>query len=184
MYKIISNQLLIFTRIAILVTKSEQHDLLVQNEVRGSYSQNHWEQSSTSRPESGWACPEFVTNLVEFLADEAKLEDLTSREAEVLEHIARGLSNREIAATLGVEESTVRTHVKHILMKLDLRDRVQVVIFAYEAGFTRSGSGALADQAHKRQVAGFSGRENETRSMVQYLFLTALDALQGAIRVA
>jgi DNA-binding NarL/FixJ family response regulator len=71
------------------------------------------------------------------LADEAKLDDLTPREREVLELIARGLSNREIARELVVEESTIRTHVKRILMKLDLRDRVQVVIFAYEIGVNR-----------------------------------------------
>jgi len=76
------------------------------------------------------------------LGDQAKLDDLTPREREVLELIARGLSNREIAATLAVEESTIRTHVKHILMKLDLRDRVQAVIFAYETGFNRPPLGA------------------------------------------
>jgi DNA-binding NarL/FixJ family response regulator len=68
------------------------------------------------------------------LAAEAKLDELTRREREVLELVARGLSNREIAAVLFVEESTVRTHVKRIQMKLDLRDRVQIVIFAYETG--------------------------------------------------
>jgi DNA-binding NarL/FixJ family response regulator len=71
------------------------------------------------------------------LADQAKLRELTAREREVLELIARGLSNREIASELVVEESTIRTHVKRILMKLDLRDRVQIVIFSYETGVNR-----------------------------------------------
>ena len=74
------------------------------------------------------------------LADHQRLAGLTARERQVLERVARGMSNREIASALFVEESTIRTHVKRILMKLELRDRIQAVIFAYESGITRPGN--------------------------------------------
>jgi DNA-binding NarL/FixJ family response regulator len=91
--------------------------------------------------------PKVTTHLIEAFckqqpsptAPPPELEQLTTREREVLTFLAQGLSNREIGERLVVGLGTVRTHVAHILMKLDLRDRVQAVVLAYETGIVRPG---------------------------------------------
>ena len=69
-----------------------------------------------------------------------ELDQLTPREAEIMRYVAKGLSNAEIAAQAYVSEPTVKTHIARILMKLGLRDRVQVVVYAYEHGLAQPGS--------------------------------------------
>jgi DNA-binding NarL/FixJ family response regulator len=91
--------------------------------------------------------PSVTTRVIERMAGQPvtpseaskRLDELTPREREVLELIGRGLSNGEISNAFFIEESTVKTHVKRILMKLELRDRVQAVIFAYESGLVTPG---------------------------------------------
>ncbi len=91
------------------------------------------------------ASPTITRRLIERFIDtpstkpHPQLDELTVREREVLELLARGLSNNELAQRLYLSEKTVKTHVGRILMKLGIRDRVQAVIVAYEAGIVQPG---------------------------------------------
>jgi DNA-binding NarL/FixJ family response regulator len=83
---------------------------------------------------------EFVRAAPAKTSEPPGIVDLTARELEVLKALARGLSNAEIAQELFVSETTVKTHVGHVLMKLGLRDRVQAVVLAYESGLVQPGA--------------------------------------------
>lgn len=82
----------------------------------------------------------FIADQPSDTVDPVVLDVLTNREREVLEQLATGRSNSEIAGELFLSEATVKTHVGRVLTKLGLRDRVQAVVFAYEAGIVRPGS--------------------------------------------
>jgi DNA-binding NarL/FixJ family response regulator len=77
----------------------------------------------------------------------AAAQALTERELEVARAVARGLSNAEIARELYLGETTVKSHVANVLAKLDLRDRVQIVVFAYESGLIRPGQAGIREGA-------------------------------------
>src|SRR4051794_33358030 len=97
----------------------------------------------------GLIAPTITKRLIEQFARTAppstpppRLEELTPREVEILTLMARGLSNAEIAEELVLSHATVKTHVKRVLNKLGIRDRVQAVVLAYEAGLVAPGDGA------------------------------------------
>jgi DNA-binding NarL/FixJ family response regulator len=114
--------------------KDTQPDLMVAA-VRAAYAGNALIDASVTRR----LIAQFARAVRPTSDTPAELQQLTRRELDVLRLLTRGLSNTEIAAEMIVEETTVKTHVSRILMKLQLRDRVQAVILAYESGFVHPG---------------------------------------------
>ena len=114
--------------------------------LRPSISPRSTRSRSTQLPEALLA-PSVTRRLIEEFAAQtgpggpssAPLQQLTPRERDVLMLIARGMSNLEIAQRLFVGESTVKTHVAHVLSKLGARDRIHAVVFAYESGLVQPG---------------------------------------------
>ena len=105
----------------------------------------------------GVVAPRVTRQLIEAFAQQssapvtdARLERLTERERQVLVEIARGQSNAEIADALGLSEATVKTHISRLLPKLELRDRVQAVVFAYETGLARRDGGPAVSAPERR----------------------------------
>jgi DNA-binding NarL/FixJ family response regulator len=88
-----------------------------------------------------------------------ELSDLTERELEILKLIARGLSNHEIASSLFISEATVKTHVTHVLAKLNLRDRVQAVVLAHESGLLQA-----SEESNSHTKSGLVQTGNDQRS--------------------